>query len=50
MLIWFLMAIALVVIVAGGFAGRRYARRGREPEPHSHRGKSGRNHRGRGGH
>ena len=54
MLIWILMAIGLVVIVAGGFVGR--ARRGRHDvpatrnagHPTTHHGKGARRSRGRG--
>ena len=54
MLIWILMAIGLVVIVAGGFVGR--VRRGRHDvpatrnagHPTTHHGKGARRSRGRG--
>ena len=38
MFIWFIMAIVLVVIVAGGFGGRHYARRNSHPDAtHAHK-------------
>jgi hypothetical protein len=52
--VWFIMAIALVVIVVGGFTGRRYQNRHRSGSDASatshttHHGKKARNHRGRG--
>lgn len=47
MLIWILMAIGLVVIVAGGFAER--SRRARNAgHPRTHHGRGARNSRGRG--
>jgi hypothetical protein len=54
MLIWIVMAVGLVVIVAGGFVGR--SRRGRQYEqatpnathPTTHHGKGARRSRGRG--
>jgi len=54
MLIWMLMAIGLVVIVAGGFAersrrARRSARDARNAgHPPTHHGRGARNSRGRG--
>ena len=54
MLIWILMAIGLVVIVAGGFAERsRRARRSaldarNAGHPRTHHGRGARNSRGRG--
>jgi hypothetical protein len=47
MLIWFILAIALVVIALGGFAGRRRRYSTAEPTK-SHHGKDAHNHRGRG--
>jgi hypothetical protein len=51
-LIWIIMAVVLVVIVAGGYGGNRYRKRGGSG-PNStgrktHHGKAARNHRGRG--
>ena len=54
MFVWFIMAIALVVIVVGGFTGRRYQNRHRSGSDASatshttHHGKKARNHRGQG--
>ncbi len=56
MLIWFLMAIGLVVIVAGGFVGRSRRNYQREHAHQSadhhatHHGKGARRSRGRGQH
>jgi ABC-type bacteriocin/lantibiotic exporter with double-glycine peptidase domain len=54
MLIWIVMAIALVVIVAGGFVGRSRRDRNRQQQvrnathPVTHHGKGGHRSRGRG--
>lgn len=53
MLIWILMSVGLVVIVAGGFAGRARYRSTTPPagtHPATHHGKKGRRSRGRGRH
>jgi LPXTG-motif cell wall-anchored protein len=56
MLIWFLMAIGLVVIVAGGFVGRNRRNYQREQAAHNathhvtHHGDGARRSRGRGRH
>jgi hypothetical protein len=56
LVIWIVLAIVLVVMVAGGFVGRsRAAQRKAESEksqhhPQTHHGKGARNHRGRGSH
>jgi hypothetical protein len=56
MLIWILMSVGLVVIVAGGFAGRARRDRYRTPaanrgtHPATHHGKKERHSRGRGRH
>lgn len=55
MFIWFILAVALIVIAATGFAGRRRYQRtqrhGSKASAHgkqTHHGKNARNHRGRG--
>ena len=56
MLIWLVMAILLVVLVAGGYVGRRRAvtRSGSKVQAHSanhsHHGKDAHGHLGRGSH
>jgi len=50
MLIWIIMAIVLVVIVAGGFVGRNRQAKYKEQSKHdaTHHGKGARRSRGRG--
>ncbi len=56
LVIWILLAIVLVVMVAGGFVRRSRDARSREQAEHSqhhggsHHGKNAKNHRGRGSH
>jgi hypothetical protein len=56
MFIWIVMAIVLVVIVAGGLSGRQYQKRRKTSlnaagsQHVTHHGKGSRNHRGRGRH
>ena len=55
MLIWILMAVGLVVIVAGGFVGKNRRDRYRQPahtgaDHATHHGKGARRSRGRGRH
>ncbi len=56
LVIWILLAIVLVVMVAGGFVRRSRDARSREEAEHSqhhggsHHGKNAKNHRGRGSH
>ncbi|HMD45716.1 MAG TPA: hypothetical protein VKG43_06130 [Acidimicrobiales bacterium] len=54
MIVWIIMAVVLVLIVAGAFGGRRYqkSRSGSAAQAPAHKThhKSAKNHRGRGSH